>query len=313
VTLTPELRIESDALPVRLAASTGIVLRRGRDFANLTVGNALTYGLAGELPFSFLGQRLAAQATLAGEVELQQSGAVERPMELLGALRWLLPANLQFTFGGGPGLTNGYGTPRYRVFAGIGFDPAQAVRKSRPRTPLLVQDFRMPAPAPVRPPVVEALVLEKVAIPEEPPAVMPLPPAPAPTPGLQRTVRNGHLALLAQVQFAHDAATILPVSVPLLAQVIAVLRDTPEIRTVRIEGHTDGRGKPGYNRRLSQRRAESVLRHLVAAGIAISRLRAKGLGSDQPIVANDTAAHRAKNRRVEFVVLDGPKVESAQQ
>ncbi len=320
VTLTPELRVESNALPVRLAASSGIVLRRGREFANLTVGNALTYGLAGELPFSWLGQRLAALATLAGEVELQQSGAVERPMELLAALRWLLPANLTFTFGGGPGLTNGYGTPRYRVFAGIGFDPAQAVRRARPRPPLLVQDF--PRPAPVPPPVEPAPPPAPVEVAEappplpDPPPVSPLPPAAAvlalaPTPGLQRAVRDGHLALLAQVQFAHDAATILPVSLPLLDQVVGVLRDTPEIHKVRIEGHTDGRGKPAYNRRLSQRRAESVLRHLVAAGIDASRLRAKGFGADRPIVPNDTVAHRAKNRRVEFVVLDGPKPDTA--
>jgi OmpA-OmpF porin, OOP family len=125
-------------------------------------------------------------------------------------------------------------------------------------------------------------------------------------------VRNGHLALLAQVQFAHDAATILPVSLPLLDQVVELLRNAPEIHKVRIEGHTDARGKPAYNRALSQRRAESVLRHLVAAGIDASRLRAKGFGADRPIMRNDTAARRAKNRRVEFVVLDGPKVDAAQ-
>ena len=320
VTLTPELRVESDALPVRVAASSGIVLRRGREFANLTVGNALTYGLAGELPFSWLGQRLAALATVAGEVELRQSGAVERPMELLAALRWLLPANLTFTFGGGPGLTNGYGTPRYRVFAGIGFDPAQAIRRSRPRPPLLVQDF--PRPAPVPPTVEPAPLPAPVQVAEAPPPlpdpspVSPPPPAAvvlahAPVPGLQRAVRNGHLALLAQVQFAHDAATILPVSLPLLDQVVGVLRDTPEIHKVRIEGHTDGRGKPAYNRRLSQRRAESVLRHLAAAGIDASRLRAKGFGADRPLAPNDTVANRARNRRVEFIVLDGPKPDTA--
>jgi outer membrane protein OmpA-like peptidoglycan-associated protein len=313
LTVTPELRLESDALPVRLAASSGIVLRRGRDFANLAVGNALTYGLAGELPFSWLGQRLAASATLAGEVELQQSGAVERPMELLAAVRWLLPANLSLTFGGGPGLTDGYGTPRYRVFAGIGFDPAQAFRRSTPRTPVLVQDI--PRPPPVAEPVPAPVAVAQAPAPALPPAApVPTPtPTPTPTPGLQRVVRNGRLALLAQVQFAHDAATILPVSLPLLEQVVAVLRETPEIRKVRIEGHTDGRGKRAYNRKLSQRRAESVLRNLVTAGIEAARLRAKGFGADQPIAPNTTATNRAKNRRVEFVVLDGPKPDAAQR
>jgi outer membrane protein OmpA-like peptidoglycan-associated protein len=120
-------------------------------------------------------------------------------------------------------------------------------------------------------------------------------------------VRNGHLALLAQVQFAHDKATILPVSAPLLDEVATVLRETPDIRKVRIEGHTDSHGKPAYNRRLSQRRAESVLRYLVQTGIARSRLVAKGFGADHPIAPNDTANARARNRRVEFVVIDGPR------
>jgi outer membrane protein OmpA-like peptidoglycan-associated protein len=304
ITVTPELRIESDALPIRLAASTGVVLRRNRDFANLTVGNALTYGLAGELPFRLGSQRLAALATLAGEVELQQSGAVERPMELLGALRWMLPANLQFTVGGGPGLTNGYGTPRARFFAGLGFDPRQpAHRRVTPtRTPLLAQEFPAAAPAPLPPP--EA--------PEAPqPAPAPVVAAPAdvtpPLPPLERVMREGHVALLVHVQFKYGATTLLPVSLPLLQQVVQVLRDSPEIHKVRIDGHTDGRGKPAYNRRLSQLRAETVLRYLIAAGIDSTRLGAKGFGPEKPIVPNDTARNRAKNRRVEFVILDGPK------
>ena len=94
--------------------------------------------------------------------------------------------------------------------------------------------------------------------------------------------------------------------------VVQVLRDSPEIRKVRIDGHTDARGTPVHNRRLSHRRAQSVLQYLVQAGIDRSRLAAKGFGPDQPLVPNDTASHRAKNRRVEFVVLDGPKPAAAQ-
>jgi OmpA-OmpF porin, OOP family len=240
---------------------------------------------------------------------LQQSGAVERPMELLAGFRWLLPANLAFTFGGGPGLTNGYGTPRFRAFAGFAFDPRQPARRSAPtRPPLLVQTFSPPPPAAPLPlpPDPEApmpeLALAPVVVEEEAP---PLPP-------LERVVRDGHLALLAHLQFAHDEAKILPRSIPILQEVIQVLRDSPEIRKVRIEGHTDAQGTPGYNRRLSQRRAQSVLRYLMQAGIDRSRLAAKGLGSDRPLVPNDSARHRATNRRVEFVVLDGPKPAVAQ-
>ena len=119
-------------------------------------------------------------------------------------------------------------------------------------------------------------------------------------------MRDGHIALLAHVQFKYGAATVLPVSVPLLQQVAQVLRDSPEIHKVRIDGHTDTRGKAAFNRRLSKLRAETVLRYLIAAGIESARLGAKGFGPDRPLVPNDNARNRAKNRRVEFVVLDGP-------
>ena len=249
-------------------------------------------------------QRLAALATLAGEIELQQSGTVERPMELLAGLRWLLPANLQFTMGGGPGLTDGYGTPRFRVCAGIGFDPSRPLRRITPptRSPILVQDFPTPPPAPLPLSDEPDEPMPPVLIAEEAP---PLPP-------LERVVRDGHIALLAHLQFKYNDATILPVSIPLLQQVVQVLRDSPEIRKVRIDGHTDARGTPVHNRRLSHRRAQSVLQYLVQAGIDRSRLAAKGFGPDQPLVPNDTASHRAKNRRVEFVVLNGPKPAAAQ-
>jgi outer membrane protein OmpA-like peptidoglycan-associated protein len=295
VTVTPEVRVESDALPVRLAASAGVVLRSARDFANLNVGNALTYGVGGELPFSFWRQNFSALATVAGEAELQQSGSVERPMELLGALRWFLPGHFQFTVGGGPGLTDGYGTPRYRIFAGIGFDPGLAMKRAPARPPLLVQTAPQELPPPeaieVKPDSTPAVHIAQVVAPEE---------------GLTREVRDGHVVFLAQVQFAHDASTILPASVPLLRHVADVLRDSPGIRKVEIQGHTDGRGKPAYNRQLSRRRAQSVLRYLVKSGIESARLMATGFGPDRPRAPNDTPAHRALNRRVEFVVIDGP-------
>src|SRR5713226_4235031 len=110
-----------------------------------------------------------------------------------------IPANTRYR-GGGPGLTNGYGTPRYRVFAGIGFDPNQAVRRVRPKAPILVQETPAPAPAPVPPPVPPEpapVVLDEVPPMPEPAAVLAL----VETPELQKTVRDGHFALLAQVQF----------------------------------------------------------------------------------------------------------------
>jgi hypothetical protein len=119
-------------------------------------------------------------------------------------------------------------------------------------------------------------------------------------------VRDGHIALLAPVQFAHDKDVILPESLGILDKVAKILRDTPEFKKVRVEGHTDSHGKPDYNRALSKRRAKSVMAYLIKVGIEKNRLEATGYGPDRPIANNITNAGRARNRRVEFVVIDGP-------
>jgi len=65
-------------------------------------------------------------------------------------------------------------------------------------------------------------------------------------------------------------------------------------------GHTDNTGKVETNKALSQKRADAVKAYLVSKNIAESRLTATGMGQDEPIADNKTAAGRAKNRRVEL-------------
>jgi outer membrane protein OmpA-like peptidoglycan-associated protein len=73
---------------------------------------------------------------------------------------------------------------------------------------------------------------------------------------------------------------------------------------VQIEGHTDSIGSDSYNRRLSERRAESVKRYLVQHfPIQSNRLVVSGFGKSKPIAPNDTPEGRDKNRRVEVVNL----------
>lgn len=76
-------------------------------------------------------------------------------------------------------------------------------------------------------------------------------------------------------------------------------------RSMRLEvaGHTDSSGSASLNRRLSQQRAESVVRYLVSRGVDESRLEPRGYGPTQPLVSNETARGRERNRRVEFRVL----------
>jgi outer membrane protein OmpA-like peptidoglycan-associated protein len=76
---------------------------------------------------------------------------------------------------------------------------------------------------------------------------------------------------------------------------------------VSIEGHTDSRGNSDYNRELSKKRAESVKKYLVDKGIEGDRLETVGWGPDKPIASNKKKKGRAKNRRVEFVIIKPEK------
>lgn len=118
------------------------------------------------------------------------------------------------------------------------------------------------------------------------------------------TVRRRQIVIRRQVNFATDSADILPDSTPLLSEVADVILRHPEILRIEIQGHTDDRGGRQHNQDLSQRRAESVRDWLVRAGVEANRLTAVGYGQDQPAVPNITASNRARNRRVQFVILE---------
>nr|WP_294839239.1 OmpA family protein [uncultured Methylotenera sp.] len=73
---------------------------------------------------------------------------------------------------------------------------------------------------------------------------------------------------------------------------------------VTVIGHTDSTGSDAVNNPLSLNRAASVRDYVAARGVASSRIAVEGRGSREPLVANDTAANRAKNRRVEIFVAE---------
>jgi outer membrane protein OmpA-like peptidoglycan-associated protein len=110
--------------------------------------------------------------------------------------------------------------------------------------------------------------------------------------------------ILERIEFDTAKATLRPESDDVLTAVLEVLQAHPELRKVQIQGHTDNRGARGYNVRLSSRRADSVLKWLVAHGIDRGRLVAKGFGPDKPIDDNKTEEGRQNNRRVEFHITD---------
>ncbi|MBN2575440.1 MAG: OmpA family protein [Deltaproteobacteria bacterium] len=118
-------------------------------------------------------------------------------------------------------------------------------------------------------------------------------------------VTEEEIVILEQVRFKTGSSKILPASDELLTQVAAVLAEHPEILKVEVQGHTDNRGKRKYNKKLSEKRAASVVKWLVKRGqVDAGRLTSHGYGMEEPIAENDTAEGRQKNRRVQFKIVE---------
>jgi OOP family OmpA-OmpF porin len=112
-------------------------------------------------------------------------------------------------------------------------------------------------------------------------------------------IRGDQTIILGDVNFEHDSARLTPAAESSLDRAAASLRIETDVH-FEIAGHTDSRGSDAYNDRLSQARADAVMRFLTGRGIPAARMSAHGYGERQPIDTNDTAAGRARNRRVEF-------------
>ncbi len=107
------------------------------------------------------------------------------------------------------------------------------------------------------------------------------------------------------VNFETGKSDLLPESFPILDQVGPVLVKWPQLK-VEVGGHTDSRGSAAKNQTLSEARANAVRDYLLNKypGISPDQMTAKGYGSTKPIAPNNSALNLAKNRRVEFVVLN---------
>ena len=108
--------------------------------------------------------------------------------------------------------------------------------------------------------------------------------------------------ILHDLYFATNSVVILPESEAGLQDLYDLLNENQELR-IRIIGHTDSVGSDEDNQRLSEGRAGSVKDEMVRRGIHADRIEAEGRGEKEPIDTNDTEEGRARNRRVELVIL----------
>ena len=112
------------------------------------------------------------------------------------------------------------------------------------------------------------------------------------------------LSLSSGILFDVNKAALKPAAQVTLAKLAGILLMLPDVN-LRVEGYTDATGKAETNQKLSKARAESVTAFLQSQGIAEGRMKADGYGPANPVAPNDTAANKAKNRRVEVVLAEG--------
>ena len=87
--------------------------------------------------------------------------------------------------------------------------------------------------------------------------------------------------LIDNIFYDFDKATLRPESAEALDKLVVLLEDNPNV-TIELSAHCDYKGSAEYNKRLSQRRAESVVKYLIEHGIASDRLTPVGYGKDKP-------------------------------
>jgi outer membrane protein OmpA-like peptidoglycan-associated protein len=309
----------------RLDAQVGYVLRERGQWAQLVVNDGVTWSVGGswELPPLGAARLWRAIAEVGGGWPRGNDVSTDRhraPFSARTGLRAFLSNWLAVELGGGTGLgAAGYGRESWRVFGGVrfGFDPARAkedevavagpdhdrdgVVDARDACPDLpgraeldgcpdgdgdeIPDREDRCPSKPGPAIREGCPVE-----EQEPLV---------------EIETERLSLNDAIQFDTGRDTLRSQSFPVLDAIHGILAAHPELRRVRIEGHTDDVGTNAYNKDLSDRRARTVVRYLTGKGIARERLEPSGFGEDRPVASNATALGRAKNRRVEFTIVDG--------
>ncbi len=127
----------------------------------------------------------------------------------------------------------------------------------------------------------------------------------APEPRVEKRMVKTTASMASDAFFDFDKAELRADAKAALDTAIARLKSTGFEGNLHISGHTCDIGTDAYNQRLSERRAESVRRYLVASGIPADRVLAEGMGKRNPRFPND-ATGRPKNRRVdlEFVTFE---------
>jgi outer membrane protein OmpA-like peptidoglycan-associated protein len=301
---------------VLIAANAGVWFRPERQWSGLQVGDMSTFGLGAEVPVvRRWGLTIIGEVFGAASLTKLPGSPREVPAEVLLGIRWYSSSGVTLTVGGSFGCDCAFGAPALRLFTSLIWVPMKT------REYEALERFKVPPADPDN----DGLIGDQDKCPDKPGPVEnhgcpdedrdkdgivdrldkcpEEPAAPGSTDGCPRVrIQGRKIIILEQVHFATDQDVILPESFPILEDVARLLKVHAELLQVLVEGHCDIRASDEYNMDLSRRRAASVMRFLIAQGVAPSRLRSEGFGRRRPIAPNSTEAGMALNRRVEFTI-----------
>jgi len=114
-------------------------------------------------------------------------------------------------------------------------------------------------------------------------------------------VAMGVTVNLKDILFEQGTTNLLAQSYPEMDLVVSFLKTNPKVR-IELAGHTDNRGIPSQNVKLSQARVDKVRSYLISKGVEAKRITGKGYGGSKPIASNENEETRQLNRRVEFII-----------
>lgn len=120
----------------------------------------------------------------------------------------------------------------------------------------------------------------------------------------QARLEEKEIVILNPIPFEAGKAVLKKEALPVLNDVARLLQKNLTISKLRIDGHTDSDGSDDFNLRLSLARAEAVKEYLVGQGVWPERLTLRGWGERQPVANNESEEGKARNRRVEFHVIE---------
>ena len=120
------------------------------------------------------------------------------------------------------------------------------------------------------------------------------------------------LELNGEILFGFDQEVLTATAQSNLDELVNILNKYPDT-DIEVQGHTDSKGSVKYNQALSERRSSAVVNYLKVRNIRAARLTMVGYGESAPRYTNDTEDGRAKNRRVDFLVVANEKMKQDAQ